>query len=130
MEDKMNENLELLQKICENTNDGVIVLGKDFRILFMNPPASRITGYTLEEARRKSCAEMFGSQRCEDACPIRSVKNGKTNSRKVIKFFDKNHQEKFIKTRAIGIQDHWIEIFTDITAEVQIEKQIWGEDTT
>lgn len=126
----MIKNMEFLQKIFENLNDGVIVLGKDFRVQFINPQASAVTGFTPEEARTRLCSELFGSKRCGELCPIKAVKNGEQNNGHVMRFQNKYRQEKYILTKAIHIQGHWIEIFKDITSEVEFEKGLWGGNSS
>ncbi len=53
--------------------DGVFTVDRDWRISSFNRAAERITGIRAERALGKRCSEVFHSDLCERACPIRET---------------------------------------------------------
>ncbi len=53
--------------------DGVFTVDRDWRISSFNRAAERITGVSAERAVGKRCSDIFHSDLCEHACPIRET---------------------------------------------------------
>ena len=60
-----------LDAILNSITDGVFTIGKDWRILSFNRAAERITGTTANEAVGQYCRDIFKSDTCLEACPLR-----------------------------------------------------------
>ena len=58
--------------IVEGMQDAVYVRDKDRTLLYVNPAAEKLTGWTLKDAKTKPCYEVFGDpdRRCNLECPI------------------------------------------------------------
>jgi PAS domain S-box-containing protein/putative nucleotidyltransferase with HDIG domain len=66
---KLREREEWLSALLKSIGDAVIATGKDGRITFMNPHAEKLTGWSQEDALRRSLPEVFKRQEApeEDA---------------------------------------------------------------
>jgi PAS domain S-box-containing protein len=115
---------EIFQDIVNNTFEGIIVIGDDYRIKYVNRFASEITGFSNKEAKDKFCYEVLRARRCKDACPIKALKEGKKLGEFIVDIIAKDNSEKFIKTKVIGTHGYWVEIFQDVTREIELEKRI------
>ncbi|MBL8834359.1 MAG: CHASE domain-containing protein, partial [Rhodospirillales bacterium] len=54
----MTADLDRLAKVAERTTNGVIIAGEDRRIVWVNEGFTRLTGYTLDEARGRKPREL------------------------------------------------------------------------
>jgi PAS domain S-box-containing protein len=115
---------EIFPEIVDNIFEGVIVIGDDYRIRYINRFAEEITGFSHKEAENKFCYEVLKAKLCKDACPIKTVKKGKNLGEIIVNIIAKDNKEKFIKTKVIGTHGYWVEIFHDVTREVELEKRI------
>ncbi|MFC2155779.1 sigma-54 interaction domain-containing protein [Acidobacteriota bacterium] len=118
----MNETI--FKDIVNNTFEGIIVIGEDYRIKYLNYFASEITGFSNNEAADKFCYEVLRAKLCKNACPIKTLKKGEPLGEIIVDIIAKNNREKYIKTKVIGSHGYWVEIFHDVTREVQLEKSI------
>jgi len=59
--------------ILDSIAEGVFTVDKDFRIIFFNKAAERITGYSREEITGKFCKDIFKSKKCCLDCPLSTV---------------------------------------------------------
>jgi PAS domain S-box-containing protein len=77
--------------IAEEMQDAVYVRGTDRDILYMNPAAEKLTGWSFEEALKIPCHRVFGDPggRCNDNCPIDPV---------VLTGKPTRHMEGFVET--------------------------------
>ncbi|MCP4219131.1 MAG: Fis family transcriptional regulator [bacterium] len=117
---------DIIQDIVENLLEGVIVIGDDYRIKYMNRFAREITGFASTTAENKFCYEVLRAKRCKNTCPIKMLKEGKEVGEIIVDIIARDNTEKFIKAKVIGIRGHWVEIFHDVTRELQLEKRIKG----
>lgn len=68
-----------VERLLRRAEDGVFVLGARGAILFWNRAATRILGYTVAEASRRTCCDIFGrhegagTRRCFRACAARAL---------------------------------------------------------
>lgn len=115
---------EIFRDIVNNTFEGVIIIGDDYRIKYVNRFASEITGFSNKEAKEKFCYEVLRAKRCKNACPIKALKEGKKLGEFIVDIIAKDNSEKFIKTKVIGTHGYWVEIFQDVTREIELEKRI------
>jgi PAS domain S-box-containing protein len=115
---------EIFADIVDNIYEGIIVIDHDYRIRHMNRFASEITGFSLNEASDKHCYEILRAKRCKDFCPIKTIKKGQTKEDIIVNIIARDNTEKFIKAKVIRTSNYWVEIFYDVTREVELEKKI------
>ena len=62
----------MFRAVLESMNDAVYVRDLGRKLIYINPAAERMTGWSLEEALAKPCYEVFGDpgQACNKLCPI------------------------------------------------------------
>lgn len=59
--------------ILDSIAEGVFTVDKDFKIIFFNKAAERITGYTQNDIIGKFCKDIFKSKKCFIDCPLSTV---------------------------------------------------------
>lgn len=114
----------IYRDIVDNTFEGVIVIGDDYRIKYMNRVAGTITGFSDDEAVGRFCYEVLRANRCKNTCPIQALKQGKRLGEVVVDIIAKDNTEKFIKAKVINTHGYWVEICHDVTREIELEKRI------
>lgn len=68
----------LTANILESISDGVFTVDSDWKITSFNRAAEKITGVRRDDAIGQNCFEVFKSNMCESACPLRrTMKTGK-----------------------------------------------------
>lgn len=117
---------EIFKDIVEDSLQGVIVIGDDYRIKYMNGFAREITGFPVGTAENKFCYEVLRAKRCKDFCPIKALKEGHQLDEIIVDIIARDNSEKYIKAKVLGVRGHWVEIFQDVTREIQLEKRIKG----
>lgn len=60
-------------RIIESLPEGVYVIDKEFKIVYVNRSASEITGIKAEDVLGKVCRTFCKSERCQLGCPITEV---------------------------------------------------------
>ena len=64
--------------ILDSLNDGVVTIGLDKRVQYLNRAAEQLLGYTLEEARNQPCATVVHCTVCDTDCLLdRTLSTGK-----------------------------------------------------
>lgn len=70
----MNYSLDnFIYKILESLPEGIYIIDKEFKIIYVNKTASKITGIPAEEVIGKVCRSFCKSERCEIGCPITEI---------------------------------------------------------
>jgi len=64
---------QFFETVLRCVADGVFTVDKNWRITSFNRAAQRITGVPVEKAIGKRCSDVFHSDLCESACPIRET---------------------------------------------------------
>ena len=70
-----------LKAIFDNASDGIAIIGRDRRIIEMNPAMERLTGWRAGEAAGAKCSEVYNSHDergfslCKLACPVLRFQN-------------------------------------------------------
>jgi PAS domain S-box-containing protein len=62
--------------ILEQFGEGVIIINKDFRVVYFNKRAEEITLYPREAAVGLTCKEILCLPNCNDDCPIHRILDG------------------------------------------------------
>lgn len=114
----------IFKDIIDRTPSGVLILDDDFRIRYMNRFASDITGFMPSEAQNRFCYDILRAGACTGDCHIERLKNGHPPEDFIVDIITKDNTEKFIKNKIIRIQDFWVEVFHDVTREVELEKRL------
>lgn len=65
--------------ILDSIAEGVFTVDKDFKIIFFNKAAEKITGYSQSEVIGKYCKDVFQSKKCFIDCPLSSVFKSQKN---------------------------------------------------
>jgi len=60
-------------KILNSLSEGIYIIDKEFKIIFVNKSASQITGIKSEEVIGKVCRSFCKSERCLIGCPITGI---------------------------------------------------------
>ncbi len=69
--ERRNRALQRYADFFESAADGIVVMDAESHILFSNPKAREITGYTEEDLRNKPLTEMFESRELERGYDLR-----------------------------------------------------------
>ncbi len=72
-EPKAVDEARFFETVLRCVADGVFTVDRDWRISSFNRAAERITGTAAERAIGRRCSEVFHSDLCEHACPIRET---------------------------------------------------------
>jgi transcriptional regulator with PAS, ATPase and Fis domain len=118
---------EIFQDIVDNTLEGIIIIGSDYRIEYMNRVAEKITGFPDNTSVGKHCYEILRAKRCKDFCPIKRFKEGKPREELIMDILARDNSEKYIKAKVIQTRGYWVEIFHDVTREIELEKRVKGK---
>ncbi len=124
------------RQLVENLNLGIII-SRDTRIIYSNPEASKIIGYSTEELRSQSIIDFFHK---EDRSKINRrfdelelmIEDGHNGGFEV-RFIDKDHSEKWVKFNCLKID--WEEepallcMFLDITKSREIYQKLIVSET-
>lgn len=62
-----------LLTIVDSISDGVFAIDPDYKIIFLNRAAERITGYCENEALGKRCADILRTDICDEGCALRQT---------------------------------------------------------
>jgi transcriptional regulator with PAS, ATPase and Fis domain len=115
---------EFFHDVFDHNFGGIMVIGNDLRILHMNKASEQITGFPEKEAVGRLCYEVLRTKCCKDACPINLGKKEKTGEEFICDILTKDNKKKYIKAKVIYTHNYWVDIFSDITREVELEKSI------
>lgn len=65
-------------RILESLSEGVYIIDKEFKIVYVNKAASEITGISSDDVIGKVCRAFCKSERCEIGCPVtETLRTGK-----------------------------------------------------
>ncbi len=110
--------------IFGNNFGGVLVIDNNYKIQNMNKAAERITGFKENEAVGKYCYEILRTKNCKDHCPMKAGSGSDVSSTFIQDIITKDNKKKYLKSKIIKVEGHIIEIFTDITREIELEKKL------
>ena len=61
--------------VLESIPVAMVTMNNDFQITSFNKPAEKLTGYSASDAVGRPCYEILNSSRCENGCPLRTIRN-------------------------------------------------------
>jgi PAS domain S-box-containing protein len=103
---------------------GIMVIEENMRIRHMNKACEEITGFSEKEATGRFCYEVLRTKCCKDTCPINMGKKEKKGEEFICDILTKDNKRKYIKAKVIYTHGYWVDIFSDITREVELERKI------
>ena len=129
---RMTADLDRLARVVQHTNNAVTIADAQMRITWVNEGFTRLTGYTLEEARGQTPGQLLGSDKA-DPQTIQTLANGVAKGEpcrvEVINRAKDGH-EYWVDTEvqptrdADGVLVGFMEIGTDITLQKQTQKKL------
>ena len=110
--------------VFDNNFDGILVIDRNFKIKHMNTASEKITGFDEKEAIGKNCYEILKAKCCKNACPVNLQNERDKPEEYVVDILTKENKRKYIKTKIIQTHEYFLEIFSDITREIELEKKV------
>ncbi|NTV49843.1 MAG: sigma 54-interacting transcriptional regulator [Geobacteraceae bacterium] len=99
-------NLKDFSTILDSVADGVFTVDDQMVILSFNRAAEEITGYSHDEAIGKHCYEIFRSEACTIACPVKeAMATGVSVLNREVEIVDKSNNKKPISVSASVLVD-------------------------
>ena len=100
-------NLKHMAVILDSVADGVFTVDENMTIKSFNRAAEEITMFTREEAIGKPCCEIFNSDVCTTACPVReAMETGEPVVNREVEIIDRNGHKKPISVSASILFDY------------------------
>lgn len=88
---RLNTSLSDTDAVLDSLNDGVVTIGLDKRVMYLNRAAQTLLGYTLDEARNLPCSEVVHCAACESDCLLdRTLSSGRGILRYETRLQDRN----------------------------------------
>jgi PAS domain S-box-containing protein len=111
--------------------DGVFTVNRDWRISSFNRAAERITGIPAERALGRRCSEVFHSDLCEHACPIRqTLDSGQEVIDRAARILTRRGRSIPISVSSAALRDDdgtllgAVETFRDLSTLEQLRREI------
>ena len=99
-------NLKDFSTILDSVADGVFTVDDQMVILSFNRAAEEITGYSHDEAIGMHCYEVFRSEACTVACPVKeAMETGASVLNREVDIVDRNNNKKPISVSASVLLD-------------------------
>ena len=99
-------NLKDFSTILDSVADGVFTVDDHMVILSFNRAAEEITGYSHDEAIGKHCYEIFRSEACAFACPVKeAIETGESVLNREVEIVDRHNNKKPISVSASVLMD-------------------------
>jgi two-component system response regulator HydG len=125
------ELLEHLATILDSVADGVFTVDSEMRITWFNRAAEKITGFSQQEALGRPCCEIFRSNICFSACPVReALATGRNVENLEIDILDRYNRELPISVSASVLRDAegrptgGVETFRDLSRLHALKQEI------
>ncbi|HBY19040.1 MAG: PAS/PAC sensor hybrid histidine kinase [Marinimicrobia bacterium 46_43] len=131
-EEELRESEEKLRAITDSASDGIVMVDHKARIVFWNPSAEKIFGYTADEILGKNFFHTVVPQKYKETFDTQSF-NGKFPDEMLGSGFEinitrKDHKEIPIEASfsSVRLRGHWntIAIIRDISERKQAEQEI------
>lgn len=120
-----------LVSILDSVADGVFTVDEKMRIVSFNRAAQELTGYTMEEALGRKCHEIFKTDICLSACPIRDAfDSGEAVLNREVDIIDKHNRKIPISVSASVLRNAdgevvgGVETFRDLSLIFILKKEL------
>lgn len=117
-----------LFRMMEQMTEGVYFVNRERRILYWNPAAEQITGFTAEDIKGRACFDNIlnhvdeeGNELCQGRCPLLDSIDGGCHNKGQVYLRHKDGYRKPVSVRTMPLIDAageivgGIELFTDLT---------------
>jgi len=75
----LNARLAETETILDSLNDGVVTIGLDKKIKYLNRAAQHMLGYSMAEAKEKACAQVVRCAACDHECLLEQTLSASRN---------------------------------------------------
>lgn len=120
-----------LIEILNNIHDGVIVINKDRKIVFINETGRRLLKYEEGEVLNSKCKSITKTSKCDIDCPLTYAISINENLKDIEMIYTtKNGNHLICKTNVILLKDEkgnllgGVEVFKDVTKISTIQKEL------
>jgi len=116
---------EIASKIVDEISEGVLLID-NFRVVYSNKSAQKITGFSQGEVNGKYCFEILRCELCHKNCPI---KKGQELPLEIpsVSSINRYNEEIFLKIKIHPIGKKWAIFIQDITREERLLKESMGQ---
>ncbi|MBW1698615.1 MAG: sigma 54-interacting transcriptional regulator [Deltaproteobacteria bacterium] len=117
--------------ILESIREGVFTIDSNKKIIYLNPAAEAITGFTGKEAKGQYCFDIFRADICENECPMDKVLAGKNpEPNPHVSIITQAGKKKPISIYFSVLKDEsgrvigGVEVFSDLSKFEQLRRQL------
>jgi PAS domain S-box-containing protein len=104
------ETIRNLKNICvifDSVADGIFTIDENMQIQWFNRAAEEITGFSHDEAVGRPCHEVFRSDVCKTACPVKeAIETGNSVHNREVEITDRNNRKIPISVSASVLLDN------------------------
>jgi len=122
--------------IFDSISEGVFTTDKDCMITSFNPAASKISGFSSEEAVGQYCFDIFRTDLCHTKCALKNtLEDGEPISNTNVTILTRDGRKVPISVSTSILVDKSgqpngaVELFRDLSMIEELRKQIQGNDT-
>jgi PAS domain S-box-containing protein len=119
------------QTVMDSITDGVLAVDRDLKITSFNRAATKITGFSKEEALGQYCREILRSSLCAVQCPMKELmETGSESPNLEADILSKQNKEipvslsPFLRKDQNGHLSGGILIFRDLTSIAELKKEL------
>lgn len=135
LKEATRQSAEFLASVLEGIGEGVVVMGKDYRIMAANKGYLNQVGRSWSEVIGRHCYEVSHhfSSHCADHdhhCPVKAVFESHSAAQAIHTHYDDKNEKVFVECHAYPIMDsagsvvRAIETINDVTARVCLEQKL------
>jgi PAS domain S-box-containing protein len=124
-------NLKNFSIILDSVADGVFTVDDKMMIQSFNRAAEELTGYSHDEAIGKPCYEIFRSEACACACPVKeAIETGESVLNREVEIIDRDNNKKPISVSASVLIDNdgnargGVETIRDLSVIYTLKKEL------
>lgn len=117
-------------KILDNLSDGVIVINKERKIIYINERGKNLLRYKEGEVLKASCSSITQTDKCETDCPLTLAISKNKDQHNIEMWYTTKDGNKFLtRTNVLLLKDEkgevigGVEIFRDITQISHIQEE-------
>jgi PAS domain S-box-containing protein len=121
--------IQFYESVLDSTVDGVVVVDKDYKVLYINKTVENWVGFKRKDAVGKHCREVAPEMDCDKVCPPRlTFKDGKSHVvENVIATKDGDRMYQLVSSSPLhedGEVVGCIEVIKDITEQKLAEAKV------